>query len=89
MPKTAVDKYHLVPGWKHEVRFAWKVCPMEAETVPEAMNKAPHRHFGLRVLVADCAHVLAAIHKSSFLEFLKEPIQNRALFFLPRPPNLR
>jgi hypothetical protein len=35
--------------------------------------EAPHRHFGQRVLAADCSHVLAAIHTSSILEFLAEP----------------
>jgi phenylpropionate dioxygenase-like ring-hydroxylating dioxygenase large terminal subunit len=74
VPKTAVDKYHFAPCRERKVRFARKVRPVKTETITESMYKAPHRHFRQRILATDCAHILAAIHTSSFLELCKEPI---------------
>ena len=88
MPKTSMDEYDFAAGGENKVRLARKVCPVETEPVAETMHKAPHRHFGHRVLAADCAHVLAAIHTSSYLEFLTQPIQDGPLLFLTCPPNL-
>lgn len=65
-----MDKYHLTPRREHKVRFARKVRPMQTEAIAESMYKTSYRHFGQRILAADCAHVLAAIHTSSFLELL-------------------
>jgi hypothetical protein len=53
------------------------------------MYEATNLQFGLRVLTPDCSHVLAAVHRSSLLEFLKEPIQDRTLLVLSCSSNLR
>jgi hypothetical protein len=89
MPETAVYEYHFAPCGKYKVRLARKVSPMQTKTIAQSMYEATNLQFGLRVLTPDCSHVLAAVHRSSLLEFLKEPIQDRTLLVLSCSSNLR
>jgi hypothetical protein len=89
VPETSMYEYHFAPRGKYKVRLAWKVCPMQTKSIAESMYEAANLHLGLRVFAPDCAHVLAAIHTSSLLEFFKKPIQDGKLLFLSCPSNLR
>lgn len=64
VPETSVHKNHFTPRCEYEVWFSWEIFSMEAETVAHPVNHAPYRQLGKHSLVADTAHVLAAIHGS-------------------------
>ena len=74
VPETPVDEYHFAPCGKCKVRLARKIGPVQTESVAKPVYEAAHLYLRLRVLAPDCSHILAAIHASSLLEFLKEPI---------------
>lgn len=89
VPETAVYEYHFVSCGKRKVGLAREVSSVQAEAIAESMHEAADLHLGLRVLTPDGSHVLAAIHRYSLLEFLKEPIQDCKLFFLSCSSDLR
>jgi hypothetical protein len=88
VPETAVDEYHLMSCGKNQVWFSGKIRPMKPESVAKAMHEAANCQFRQGIFAADCSHILTAIHAPSYLELLKEPIQDRALFFLSRSADL-
>jgi hypothetical protein len=66
MPKATVNEYHLLAGWKHEVRGPGQVAPIESVTVAHLVNEPPHRKLGLRILFADTTHMGADFLRCSF-----------------------
>jgi hypothetical protein len=46
-------------------------------------------HFRLRISSTNCAHFLAAIHTSSFLEFREEPFEYQSLLICSSAADLR
>jgi hypothetical protein len=89
VPETAVHKNHFAPCGERKVRLARKIGPMQTKTIAKSMHEATNFYLGLRVLAPDCPHVLAAIHTSSLLELFKEKFQDRKLFILSCPADLR
>lgn len=56
MPETTVHEYNLGACWKGQVRRAWEVAAIQAETVSEAMGKGANEQFGLGVPRLYLAH---------------------------------
>lgn len=83
-----MNEYRFASCGKDQIGFSWEVTPVQPETVAQLVNQGPHCNLGLRVLAADCSHVLAAIHSSSDLKLLAKPLQDGDLLILARSPDL-
>lgn len=89
VPEAAVNKYNLTARRKYQVRLPWEILSVKAKAIAESVHEASNRELRQRILAADCAHVLTAIHLESDLKLFKQPFQNRTLLFLARPSDLR
>lgn len=67
-----MDENYLASRGKRQIRFAWKIRPVQPKSITQPVYKTSHRQFRERVLAADGSHVFAAIHASLF-ELLAEP----------------
>jgi len=52
-----MDENRLLKSRKSNIRFAWKIPPMKAKTVTQAVCDLPYAYFRLRVSAADGAHI--------------------------------
>jgi hypothetical protein len=63
VPEAPVDEDDLLPLRERDVWPSRKPAVMEPVPIPQRMNQTADPHLGLRVLVADTAHPLAALRR--------------------------
>ncbi len=59
MPEASMHEDHLFSRREYEIGRAWEITTMEAVSVSHAVCQLPNDHLGLRVLLADLAHLRA------------------------------
>jgi hypothetical protein len=56
MPKATVHKDHLMPGWKHEVRFPGESVDVQPKSVTHPMDQPSHEDLGRCIRATDQRH---------------------------------
>jgi hypothetical protein len=56
MPKAPVNEDRFLPTREHNVRGAWQLLAVEAESVPYGMEQFPYGYLGTGVFSANPRH---------------------------------
>lgn len=87
MPEAAMDKYGGLETSQYYIRIAWKVLPMEAETISAGMQVGAHNLFRRCIAGPDPRHDPASFIRSKrisqnlFSPFILKSIQFNGLMF--------
>jgi len=60
MPKTTSDLDDFSQSGKNQIRFSRQRRWVESKTVPKRVRQPANRHFRLRTLAQNLAHIVAA-----------------------------
>ncbi len=61
VPKAAMHKDNLTPDRENQIWAAWKVLPVQAVAIAEAMNNSAHGPFRASITALHAGHTLAAL----------------------------
>ena len=70
MPEASVNENYLFPGRKNEIRFSWKIPPVQPVAVAHTVYELANDHFWLHVLTADRSHICAAPQRVNLVSHL-------------------
>lgn len=59
VPKTPPDFNHLLPAQEDDVWPTWQFLQVQAVSISLSVEKAPDKHFRLRILSRYCSHISA------------------------------
>lgn len=70
MPEAAVHEDYRPVAREYQVRPAWQVLAVQAESVAERVREASHGHLGRRVLTSNARHALASLGRCERVHLL-------------------